>query len=123
MSKNNNGITIAIIISVGLFFTVLTVILYNNYKDNQRYQRDLYIQEQEALKEKQDREQKELDESMNRVLYNTCINSAFESYQTNWNTECKSQGLKDNCRLPLDNVDIIDGRLEEAKKDCKDQYL
>jgi len=123
MAKKNTGIIISIIISIGLFFTVLMVVLYSNYKDNQQYQRTLYIQEQEALKEKQEKEQQEIDKSMNRLLYNSCVDSAFEAYHENWNKECQGQGLKDDCRLPLDNVDIIDGRLEESKQDCKDRYL
>ncbi len=34
-----------------------------------------------------------------RAKFKDCYNNAFANYQTRWNSECKADGKKENCRL------------------------
>ena len=80
-------------------------------------------------KDKNALEQKKLEQStknsevqQNKISLANCLSNAEVSYTAYWNSECKTRGLKDNCSLPIVNLNIIQKNLTDNKNDCFKRY-
>lgn len=51
-----------------------------------------------------------------------CIDNAYDSYLTNWNQECNSRELGNNCSLPLVLKNQLDDSYENDKDRCVERY-
>jgi hypothetical protein len=52
-----------------------------------------------------------------------CLATAQSQYTAQWAAECDANGEPSTCRLPVDNVNILDSRFSEAKAECQRAYL
>ena len=57
-----------------------------------------------------------------RQACDECMNDAYDSYCSDWNSNCKSRGLKDNCLLPLNIANSLEKELQNNKKLCIEKF-
>jgi hypothetical protein len=85
----------------------------------------IYIPEREEAEREAARlvrEDEKRAETVKQTSLNFCLRMANLQYSSDWDHECESQGLEKDCRLPLENVDIIEERLKEDRDSCYIKY-
>jgi hypothetical protein len=51
-----------------------------------------------------------------------CLDEAYESYVDDWNQTCKTNGLSNNCELPILLADNCDRRYQQEQNNCYSLY-
>lgn len=74
-----------------------------------------------AYKEKLRKEEIEKKEALQKALDN-CLSEAEDNYFSNWNSQCKSIGRKNDCALPAYRADQVEKWRADAKKECMDKF-
>ncbi len=116
MSKKS----IIIVLLIGFFIAILVVVVMGALIFMQSNAREWKLQDDKtkaSISAKAVSEQNILND-INQLRYNWCISSIDESYDSGWNSDCKSQGLPDNCSLPLDNAKRWDDYKTKEKDFC-----
>jgi hypothetical protein len=54
----------------------------------------------------------------NEELYNSCRDSAYDSYHDRWNGKCKNMGEENECQLPSITADTYENTLQRALDRC-----
>lgn len=72
-------------------------------------------EEQQRISEATKKDRKDTD-------YSLCTSTASSDYSTWWNDACKSQGLKDDCRLPSKEAESFNQAYDKEKDRCLQLY-
>jgi hypothetical protein len=68
----------------------------------------------------------EAKQEAEKVLYDSqrlsCLNQAYFTFLDNWNTECKTRGLKKDCSLPMYLANSKDKDHKDLKAECFKLY-
>ena len=72
--------------------------------------------------DKQAKQDKILEESSKELKLKMCNIDANDDYVSDWNSQCKAFGKKDNCTLPQYSADNVEGRKEKALDNCIKLY-
>ena len=99
---------------IGFFIVILVVVVMGGLIFMQSNEREWKLQDD---KTKASISAKAVNE-INQLGYNWCISIIDETYDSGWNSDCKSQGLPDNCSLPLDNAKRWDDYKTKEKDLC-----
>ena len=94
------------------------LVIFLPEKERTRIELERELAATEAAKEASE----EADRQFNQSMLEACLADAESDYNSNWDGECKSQGLSKDCRLPQYNADSIDDTRSERKDDCFKQY-
>ncbi len=81
----------------------------------------IYLPQKDRLKEESAKQLQQQIEA-NKMLLNNCLVSAETWGSEFWASECKSQGLKKDCRLPTDFADRVDSKVKGNKDECFKKY-
>ena len=73
------------------------------------------IKENAKYEEEMRKEEKEKEKERNIGL---CLDSAYESYRTRWESACKKLKLGEDCRLPSYEADAYDSDLKQNEEMC-----
>ena len=88
----------------------------------------LALEQQKQLQESKDKkEQQAKDDAAAQVAeakdnLSTCLSDAQDSNSDEWNSSCKTQGLKNGCELDLDLANSINKDLKDSQDVCFKQY-
>ena len=63
-----------------------------------------------------------LDDALNRVLLEKCLDNAHETYRSSWDSSCEKSGLKKGCSLPSDVAERWDRYHTELRDGCFRRY-
>lgn len=66
--------------------------------------------------------QKEIKLITLKDQFETCKKNVLFEYWADWEQECKSRNLKENCMLPIINAEQLGDRLKDKEKDCFETY-
>ena len=111
MKRLKTKYTVAIIISLIIGASILGY----GYLDY-RYKKEAL--EQKIRSEEQAKKEAKAEEWNKKQGYLTCKRFAEEDYHSNWVKECKGRGLKEDCRLPLENADRLNDSLDKEIDNC-----
>ena len=81
----------------------------------------IYLPQKDRLKEESIKQSQQQAEA-NKMLLNRCLVSAETRGSEFWDSECESQGLKKDCRLPTYNADRVDSHIKDNKNECFKRY-
>lgn len=81
----------------------------------------IYIPDRDKLKAEVTKQEQEKVEK-NRILLNSCLEDVDKSYNSNWQSLCKSSGKEENCGLPTYDVERVDKIKKENKEECFRKY-
>lgn len=87
---------------------------------NISYKNRVFEAEQEEKSSEQIREANE--ESRNRRMLEACLADAGVSYTAYWNSNCKAQGLKEDCTLLSDLARDVGDYRDNLKEECFKKY-
>ncbi len=115
--KNTEKIntTFRIAITVGIVLVSLSIFYYFV----------IFLPQKEETKMKQLKQEQEATQRakyIDEAFRDVCLEDADKGYLVNWNKECKSRGLKENCSLPLENADRLEVSRQQYKDECFKKY-
>lgn len=113
-TKLDKAVKISII--AGALIITLSIAYYLVVFMPQKEKARVEQQKQEQQTKNDDIKKNEEQRAANKKALSFCLIAADISYSDYWNSECKSQGLKDDCRLPEYNADSV----EKSKKTDQD---
>ena len=61
-------------------------------------------------------EQRRIDDVRSNIV--ACEDSAWDAYDTDWESECVDRDLEEDCSLPLYASDRVDERLQQSLDNC-----
>lgn len=62
------------------------------------------------------------NEYLRQTQIDKCFADAEIAYTDNWNSGCKARGLEDQCTLPSNQAENIEGVRKTRKEDCLKRY-
>lgn len=86
----------------------------------------LAIEQQKQTQEAKDRKEEQAkDEAKQatddaKTALQDCLSQAYDEYSSDWDSQCKSTGLKANCSL--DDTTLVEKRYKDSKDECFKQY-
>jgi len=122
----NKGIQVAIIVTLLLIgFSVFYhfVIFLPKQAELKRAEQYQHRQEQQKLADQHRQEQQKLADQHNKeTQLSSCLNTAEEQYQSNWDMVCRNLGRSDKCVLPEILAADLNNQLNENKGNCANLY-
>ena len=61
-------------------------------------------------------------ERTRQINIDYCINDAYETYRSDWNSGCRIEGKADDCYLPNWRATDLDQQYEDDKDRCIERY-
>lgn len=129
-TKTSNNIWIAIIIGISLISVALII---TNYFKKQNELLLLNEQSQTAQKREEEEQAKleaEQKEMEDKLAYVECLESAYDTYIEDWNSNCKNFSLGSDksggdadCLLPERIADVLEDQREDSYDRCETLFL
>lgn len=107
--------TFILISSIIISLSILGATYLNN-----RFRLEIQKQASEQkLQEIRLETEKEKELEKERIInIKNCQKEAYRIYGINWNNNCKSQGLKEDCNLPLPLSQPLEESLQKEEENC-----
>lgn len=122
MKKEPNYKLIMIISSIIIVVLGLGTYFFIGWKSYQLREAQLKIDQQKLQDTQDEAKKEETKNNMNKTSLNWCLSFADDNYNSFWNSECASQGLGDDCKLPTYNVNRVDDKRTQDKAECYKKY-
>ncbi len=103
----NTVIIISVVIGISI---IVYALLDYSYKNNALKQK---IQSEEKAKM-----EKKFEEADKEQKYNKCKASAWENFDINWNSNCETQNLEEDCSLRSDLADKLNKTRTDEIDNC-----
>lgn len=59
-----------------------------------------------------------IQENLNMIRYNSCMQEAYDDYNFNWENNCKGLGRGGDCQLPRYTANDLDSQREKDENYC-----
>lgn len=67
-------------------------------------------------------EQARIQESLNMIRYEGCMQEAYDNYDFNWENNCQAKGLGQNCSLSNNLANDLDSIREKEENFCMKRF-
>ena len=118
MKRLDTKYIVAIVISLIIGASILGYGYLDYRYKKEALEQKIRTEEQARRAEEQAKEEAKTEDFNKKQGYLTCKRFAEEDYHSNWVKECKSRGLKEDCRLPLENADRLNDSLDKEIDNC-----